>query len=754
MVRKPSKRGRASDSLQLFEELGGLVLDGFPAVDSPKKSEVSVQVLRGDCLERLKELPDDSIDACVTDPPYGLSKEPDIAEVMRHWLEGDDYLHNSRGFMGKSWDSFVPGPRYWKEVYRVLKPGAHLLCFSGTRTWDLMSMALRFAGFENRDTISHEGPPALRWLYGSGFPKGLAVDKAIDKLSGIAQATNGKQRPENRVAYGKGAGALRCDICGKSRNGTSCHCDLSAPATEAAKRWAGWNVALKPSWEVILVFRKPLEKGQGVARNVLKHGTGAINVDASRISSGQDYKDKCESVIGLDTNRNANTYGEWTGKRGSSWKAEGRWPANLLLSHHEHCEKVGTKRVKAIKGGSSGARPENNVYGKPTNEVKSGVDPGYGDPDGYEEVEAWECAKDEAGNYLCPVALLDEQSGISRSPKTYNRSADGYGATAYGKNIGESAGKESLNFGDKGGASRFFKTFEPDTGPPPSGRWPANLILSHHENCQKVGTKRVKGDYARRDNENRKPYESSSLGRINPAQGSGHGYVGPDGFEEVEAWECAKDEAGNYVCPVALLDEQSGTLKSNSGKAFKRNPDDARNAYGAFNGDDAAGYYGDKGGASRFIKTFEPDTGPGFKYQAKASRAERNKGLEGMPEKNLAGQNKWTDVDYRRGNGEITNKAQSNHHPTVKPIALMRYLVKMITPPGGTVLDCFAGSGSTGVAAVAEGFHFIGIEAEEEYADISEKRIAHWSQLLEETPKKRSTVRPEEPPPESKDTLF
>lgn len=127
----------------------------------------------GDCREVLARLPADSVDAVVTDPPYGLSAEPDIAEVMRHWLAGDHYEHGSAGFMGKDWDSFVPGPEYWREVWRVLKPGGHALVFAGTRTQDLMTVALRFARFEIRDVVD--------WLYGSGFPKSLNVSKAIDK---------------------------------------------------------------------------------------------------------------------------------------------------------------------------------------------------------------------------------------------------------------------------------------------------------------------------------------------------------------------------------------------------------------------------------------------------------------------------------------------------------------------------------------------------------------------------------------------
>jgi len=114
----------------------------------------------GDCLDVMRTLPDNSVDSVITDPPYGLSKQPDIAEVMRHWLADEEYEHNSHGFMNASWDSFVPGPRYWREAYRVLKPGGMCLVFAGTRTADLMSIALRFAGFQIRDTLC--------WLYGSG----------------------------------------------------------------------------------------------------------------------------------------------------------------------------------------------------------------------------------------------------------------------------------------------------------------------------------------------------------------------------------------------------------------------------------------------------------------------------------------------------------------------------------------------------------------------------------------------------------
>ena len=117
----------------------------------------------GDCLDWLRTLPDCSVDSCVTDPPYGLGREPDPREVLAAWLTGDEFKPGGRGFMGKAWDSFVPSPVVWAEVFRVLKPGGHLLAFAGSRTYDWIALGVRLAGFTIRDQ--------LMWIYGSGFPK-------------------------------------------------------------------------------------------------------------------------------------------------------------------------------------------------------------------------------------------------------------------------------------------------------------------------------------------------------------------------------------------------------------------------------------------------------------------------------------------------------------------------------------------------------------------------------------------------------
>lgn len=479
-------------------------------------------VLEGDCLERVRRLPDDSIDAIVTDPPYGLGKEPDALAMLSDWLGSGHHDVRGSGFMGKAWDAFVPQPELWRECLRVLKPGGHLLAFAGTRTHDLMTLGLRIAGFEIRDTIM--------WVYGSGFPKSLDVSKAIDKLDGSAtQRSNQLRFTEWMRGAGLTAGRID-EITGTSMGGhyttaasqpavaTREHLEMlrphlgvevpewverlvdnrtvesenfkrrevvgvekmpcrktarpvshaaqgiedpvpdrevaiTAPATDAARRWEGWGTALKPALEPITVARKPLVGT--VAANVLAHGTGAINIDGCR---------------------------------------------------------VGTEvRVNP----SAGNKP----------------------------------------------------------------------------------GGASLNMSSAG---------MPADAPPREavGRWPANLV-----------------------------------------------HDGSDGV-------------------LAGFPAQAGT-----------------------------------GSAARFF------------YCAKASKADRDEGLEGFDLRVAGGMSGRADGSM----GSVT--LGRNTHPTVKPTALMRWLVRLVTPPGGLVLDPFAGSGSTGKACKLEGFRFIGCELDPEYAAIARARI-------------------------------
>ena len=263
--------------------------------DKPKhvrgKSPKRVDLRCGDNIEVLRTLADNSIDSCVTDPPYGLS------------------------FMGKKWDYDVPSIELWAEVLRVLKPGGYLLAFAGTRTQHRMTVRIEDAGFEIRDMIA--------WVYGSGFPKSLDVSKAMDKAAGAEREVcgegsafgRGSMRNKSRVEQGYRPTEINPD------GGTT---SITAPATDAAKQWDGWGTALKPALEPITMARKPLQST--VAANVLEHGTGAINIDGCRIDADIS---EMEGRSGRSTPNNV--WGAGVG-HDKTWEptALGRWPANLI----------------------------------------------------------------------------------------------------------------------------------------------------------------------------------------------------------------------------------------------------------------------------------------------------------------------------------------------------------------------------------------------------------------------------------------
>lgn len=303
-----------------------------------------MNLMKGDCLDMMKLIPDSSVDSVVTDPPYGIS------------------------FMGKKWDYDVPSTEIWAECLRVLKPGGHLLAFAGTRTQHRMAVRIEDAGFEIRDMIA--------WVYGSGFPKSLDVSKAIDKMdasearrerqlkftqwvraTGISSAeidrvtdtnmgghyTTAASQPAvaTRELFEKIRPYFNCDVPDwvevmvdertvesenfKRREVLSTETryneasgivsagrderklverKITAAHTDAARQWKGWGTALKPALEPITVARKPLVGT--VAGNVLAHGTGAINIDGCR----------------------AGTCGE-------------KWPANLIHGGEEPADLLG-----------------------------------------------------------------------------------------------------------------------------------------------------------------------------------------------------------------------------------------------------------------------------------------------------------------------------------------------------------------------------------------------------------------------------
>ena len=305
-----------------------------------------VDLRHGDCLEVLRDLPDNSVDSIVTDPPYALSntKPAQVADVLAAWVTGDTEAvpATKGGFMGKDWDSFVPPPAVWAECLRVLKPGGHMAVFAGARTQDLMGLSIRLAGFEIRDTLG--------WVYGSGFPKSMDVSKAIDKMKGAKREVVGKN-PNHRAISGVGYEGIY-------QGGNTGAEDVTAPATSEAAKWDGWGTALKPAIEPIILARKPLDGT--VANNVLAHGVGGLNIDACRVPS-----DEITGWGGAGAGGGTwNSENMGLGKDGDARPVQGRFPANVLLD--EHAAKEMDKQSGVLKtggGNRKSAVTDDHLYG-------------------------------------------------------------------------------------------------------------------------------------------------------------------------------------------------------------------------------------------------------------------------------------------------------------------------------------------------------------------------------------------------------
>lgn len=368
------------------------------------------------------------------------------------------YNITGKGFMAKEWDGsrIAFDPSIWREAMRVCKPGGYLLAFGGTRTFHRLMVAIEDAGWELRDTISGENV-VLRWIYGSGFPKSHDVSKGVDAtifkrwlLANPEQAerrkklldwAKTKERPDRK------RWVKRIER-GFNKLASTWREDDDIPATVEAEEADGIGTAMKPSWEPIVCARAPLEGT--VAENFMKHGTGGINIEATRIGGLVHESERRESDAGPSRMWGYEEGGGGLGSRsGERHNPEGRWPANLIMGHMPECERVGMKKVsggtairhRGIKEGG---------YGGDLGRLPEGTsDLGYVGSDGKEAVEAWSCSPS------CPVRGLDEQSGGLKARGNVHSEDHGAGYDASSYAFG---GLEHGNAGDSGGASRFFYT--------------------------------------------------------------------------------------------------------------------------------------------------------------------------------------------------------------------------------------------------------------------------------------------------------
>jgi len=655
------------------------------------------RIICGDCLEVLRSFPDNSIDAVVTDPPYGLNEIKDLPGLLRAWLEGEDGSEwQTKGFMGKGWDK-VPPPSVWREVLRVMKPGAYILCFAGCRTVDLMGISLRLAGFEDNNLLA--------WLQGQGFPKATDVGRQLEKMG--------------RASHG-------------SAETQACHAITARPSTS----WDGWKYgkqALKPAMEPILLMQKRFEKGLAGYQNVLKWGTGALNIEACRIPTNW----------AADPTRRG-----WQGKRSKTWDkmpgqyvgtldgpkplphSAGRFPANVLLErtcipilrlinsregvlspeqrriieeYYDHYSVPRMwKRVPDVPEQGKERAQEILFQGMLLQEPKQ-EDEGQESPNVREEAQTRVYRKDETsetrarekGEGTSAIqGILDEQRlqvrQHTRSSAGTERDCTGDGSRGAFRHRGTSAGD----------GTEIRKTAETGRSRPSRQR---------HKKRQSPGESGPEGQFHTQE-------RTLGTGKNGKRTKSGEREIKVLACDIPEKWMRYFEPTGySVISPhssAEVLDEQSFERGIHSaGSYLEKAPEHWGLSYNAtsygFGGRARLARYGDSGGASRFF------------YVAKASTKERNAGLD---ERNL--------------------------HPTVKPIELMRYLVRLITPPNGIVLDPFCGTGTTCIAAMLEGFHYIGIDFEPEYCEWAEKRIVWYrahpprekSEKINERRRKRSNT--------------
>ena len=666
-----------------------------------------------DCIAYLRTLPDASVDSCVTDPPYEL------------------------GFMGKKWDS--SGIAYfvelWREVLRVLKPGAHLLAFGGTRTHHRMVCAIEDAGFEIRDE--------MQYLYGSGFPKSanvskmidqqerdkwLKVGKAIDNTSEASILEAWKNYSENAPTAGV---IFQSESPEAGQHTPACDSVLVTARQRASRESNSSNAS---GVTVLLSEVLPIFAGNPIAlRNAVVAELNGLAESAgsqrSMFDSALCAAKESQSESTAATLRAGEALMTWLGKTKSSSKADTDALCAALtddlrritLSQSKTFQSfdttqqtafvsattatitestaaslisftVATLRSKAI---DKAAGAERDVVGKNENwrpaktHGGAGFDSAVGSGPATMDITApataaakqwdgWGTALKPACEPICvarkPLCGTVAANVLKHGTGGINvdgcrvewKSQDDLSAQARAFSPNSTAWTGGHN--DKAGTANFACASKGPANPTnPQGRWPANVILSHAEGCVCTGTKRVKGQADRGlEQTQARSWKNSSTAGINRT-----GHADASGLELVEAWQCVEG------CPVRLLDAQSGESKNTTGV---RDPNGTMGYHGGASGlPGIVSGHSDTGGASRFF------------YTAKASKSDRE---------------------------------HFNTHATVKPLALMRYLVRLVTPPGGVVLDMFAGSGTTLVAARQEGFRFLGCDADEGHVRIAQDRLA------------------------------
>ena len=568
-----------------------------------------IKLMLGDNIESLKKLPDNSIDSVVTDPPYGLS------------------------FMNKKWDYDVPSVEFWKELYRVLKPGGHVLSFGGTRTYHRMTVNIEDAGFEIRDQI--------QWIYASGFPKSLNVKKQLEK-NGYKICECSKQNTEHDLRPLSETNISQT-INTENEQGQTLLSQLPKQDIQVSEHTTSDVWREQSSVEG---WSNTIQKEGQLQGDNIQESTGTLKADGEKgwLHNGAQIDNGSINKPTIDENRSGSSQrpqSEQQSSKQSGTMADKRRPQDG--GSGKICSGCG-KQIIDLTLGHTAMKPANEpicVARKPLSENTVA-----------ENVLKWGTGGINVDG--CRVAYANEADEKSSIPG-------------------------SLNSNQKNSSFGIGEGHQHNT----EGRFPANIILECI--CDEV----IKGEVKSNTREAGNSFNNydDKVGKV---------------VTRIENYGDKGDIHTNPNCPCYLMDEQSGVSKSSD---YKYEGKDSSTKFGQIKSSKKETVYSDKGGASRFF------------YQAKVSKAERNMGLDLVEGKEV----------IRQGlAGENNNPVHKNSHPTVKPVSLMAYLCRLITPPNGIVLDPFMGSGSTGIAAQLEGFRFVGMEMDSDYFKIAEARIENY----------------------------
>ena len=718
---------------------------------------------QGDSAVVLTAIPDASIDAIVADPPAGIA------------------------FMGKAWDGDKGGKEHWiewlagilREAFRVLKPGGHMVLWALPRTSHWTAEAIERAGFEIRDVLVH--------LQGAGFPKSLSVEKAIGGEDGKAWAGWGTSlKPANERWIRAQKPIVELDDAATISARLE---ELEAlVCSEIAKRAAQSSRPSRASSRKAKGASAPVPVATH-REDGRQNGTAIGGADdSSEVTdmSRSGWAASTSSNIVPSWRRTWAAICERTSTYTTATASSLTTDLRILRSS---LSQITPESIILDGLNPSGAPSLASVVGQTFDALKTACD-AIQTSVAVDPASPSSCAgrvwRSLPGALVVPMALSSEDWILARKPLDGTVAANvlkhGTGAlnidaARVGAGIPR-PGREGLAIGF--GAQGSSRVIDDTT----TGRFPANLVLSHaaweqstcracassfpsivrfcpecgsgsvaweRRGCREVGERRVASGNAKED---RRPLGHVGVAPVNPSHPHNGVHFGdPDGLETVSAFHCLAScpecgtstlapsggaaprcrcgRAMTWACAVARLDEQSGVTDS-GGRA---------GVYGDCGIFDRESQHGkavnpcppDSGGASRFFNTFAPpdDVEPFF-WQAKPSAAEAEAGCEALPLKSAA-ENVDREPDSpgtqspRAGAGRLTGRR--NHHPTRKSIALMRHFCRLVCPPGGIVLDMFAGSGTTIAAASIEGFRAVGIEQEAEFVAIGRARATYWARL-------------------------